>query len=158
RTWNTAQPFIKPRSGETPLFDQAMAQCFAPDDASRLLDFWADMFQDPLHPPGLIIVLLGKSLSGKSRLPASIGRTLGSLFLRDLPARDRLSKFNALVKGRLFVHVDEMSAATNRHIEDIAKLLATAEKIYIEHKGIDKIAVDNLVRLLITSEHDPIAL
>jgi hypothetical protein len=51
-----------------------------------------------------------------------------------------------------------MSAATNRHIEDIVKLIATAESLYIERKGIDKIAVNNVVRLLITSEHDPIAL
>src|SRR5262249_18251130 len=86
------------------------------------------------------------------------GAMLGSLYSGELHPAMLTDKFNGVLDGKLFVHFGEVTQEYSRRGHEVLKLIATAKRIFIERKGIDKIGIDNVLRLLITSEKDAVAL
>jgi hypothetical protein len=158
REWNMADDFVTPVGNEPPpYFARVVNECFAPDDREWLLDWLAHLVQDPLHPCGTAVGIVGKSNCGKSRLGAYFGRVLGRMLYHPLTSAGNLtSKFNADSEGSLLLHVDEGAAEDLEQRLPDFKAAVTSETRRIERKNFDSFRVPNLIRILLTGEVVPV--
>jgi hypothetical protein len=157
RVWNVAENFITPKEGPTPSFDQAMGLLL---DADRqwFLDWLADLVQNPCHLIGTAVCLTGPSRAGKSIIGNYIGRMLGRMYCLIESTVSVGHTFNAEERDALMIHYDEAEAGDTKRVLGVLKSKITAQTRSIEAKGVDKVFVNNVVRALFTSEHDPVPL
>jgi hypothetical protein len=158
--WNMAHSFITPKDGDEPAyFMRLIREAFAPADGDRVLDWIADMVQNPTEKPGTVTAITGKPYSGKTKLWEYVGRMLGRpLYHMVTGADDLTNRFNADSEGALLIFVDEAQADDlKRHLPKF-KSLVTGETRRVERKRVDPITIANVVRLALACEHIPVLL
>lgn len=121
-----------------------------------VLDWLADIMQDPGSKPGTALVLVGEQGAGKSFLGEGIMRPIigdtHSAQAADIGAL--VSQFNKLAENRLFLQVDESTTSGSRAAADKLKSIISDKSILIQPKGIDTYAAPNHMRLLFTSNRE----
>jgi len=129
--------------------------CDGNADLFRWVFAWfAQMVQDPSHKPGTALVLRGGMGTGKT----IVGEIFGSLFshhyvLVDQP-KHLTGAFNSHMESGLLLQADEGFWAGDKGAEGRLRGLITSDHQLIERKNVDPIRLPNLVRVLITSNHD----
>ncbi len=119
-----------------------------------VLAWFAHMMQHPAERIGTSLVLRGGEGVGKTK----IGEVFGSLIRRHYLLVDNpryiTGQFNAHLESCMLLQADEGFWAGDRQAEGVLKSLITSSRQMIERKGVDPVPMQNLVRLLVTSNED----
>jgi hypothetical protein len=125
--------------------------------ADFLLNWLADILQNPTRKPGVCIVLRGRQGCGKSVVGAIARKLLGPKNVLTVNDRDRLlGKFNSSVMNKILLVGEEMLFAGDRGTTDKLKHLITGQTLPVEFKFGDALEVDSFHRLLLTSNHEQV--
>lgn len=127
-----------------------------PDTYEWIMDWLANLFQQPSKKYGTCLVLTGKPGTGKSFLhQCVIGPILGeSLYVPNYDIPTITSNFNIMYAGKLLIGCDEATSHRQRHQFEKMKTLITDIKMRVEPKGKDAFHIENLTRYILTSNHD----
>lgn len=131
-----------------------------PDAARWVLDWCADMLQQPGKKPGTALVLVGEQGAGKTFLgecvlgpiigPAHYGQTNSINSITD--------RFNQLVDNKLLLQCDEALHSYQRDMSARLKALVTDQTLKIEPKFVNPFVKPNHMRFLFTSNEETAAL
>jgi hypothetical protein len=122
--------------------------------AGLLLDWCADIVQNPTRKPGVAVVLRGSEGSGKSVLGAILRRVLGPRNVLVNADKDRLlGRFNSALAGKILIQAEETFFAGDARTADALKHLITGQTLEIELKFGRSFEIDSFHRLLITTNH-----
>jgi hypothetical protein len=122
--------------------------------AEFILDWCADIVQNPTRKPGVAIVLRGKEGTGKSVLGAILRRLLGPRNVLVNADKDRLlGRFNSALAGKILIQAEETFFAGDARTTDALKHLITGQTLEVEMKFGRSFEIDSFHRLLITSNH-----
>jgi hypothetical protein len=122
--------------------------------AKFILDWCADIIQNPTRKPGVAIVLRGNEGTGKSVLGAILRRLLGPRNVLVNADKDRLlGRFNAALAGKILIQAEETFFAGDARTSDALKHLITGHTLEVELKFGRSFEIESFHRLLITSNH-----
>jgi len=120
-----------------------------------LLWYIADIVQNPNKSPHISIVLKGLMGVGKDTLTRIIEALIGVQYVLATDTFDDLfGKFNSSLKDKIVVSMEEAKWTSANAVQNQLKSFITCEKIGIEVKYLSKFEVDNIIRLIISSNDD----
>ena len=148
---------VEPAPGHCSIVLNHIHQVIAGGDdrkAEFILNWCADIFQNPTRKPGVALVLRGSEGTGKSVLGAILRRLLGSRNVLVNSDKDRLlGKFNSALASKILIQAEETFFAGDARTTDALKHLITGQTLEIELKFGRSFEIDSFHRLLITSNH-----
>tara|TARA_Y100000310_G_scaffold324866_1_gene387305 strand:+ start:599 stop:2929 length:2331 start_codon:yes stop_codon:yes gene_type:complete len=120
-----------------------------------VIQWLAQLFQEPTKKPGTALVLVGQPGAGKSFLPENILRPIiGDAHFAKASTTERLtSKFNKHMSGRLLIQGEEVMNSNRRVDAEALKDMITSRMRTIEPKGQDSFEMEDLSRYIFTSNH-----
>lgn len=122
--------------------------------AEFILDWCADIVQNPTRKPGVAVVLRGSEGTGKSVLGAVLRRLLGPRNVLVNADKDRLlGRFNSALASNILIQAEETFFAGDARTGDALKHLITGQTLEIEVKFGRSFEIESFHRLLITSNH-----
>ena len=154
-TWNGYS--IEPKEGNCELFLQHIEKivCSGNDKWYEwLLDWLADLVQNPAEPKGCAIVMRGGEGVGKGTLANTIGEIFGPHYRHLIDDAHLLSNFNSHLFDAVFVFADEITWGGNKKTAGKLKGMVTERDLVGERKGVDAISYRNLVHLMIASNSE----
>lgn len=122
--------------------------------AEWLLHWFANIVREPMKKSLTAPVIIGKQGAGKSLLVNYFGRILGSAFVTVTNADHLYGRFNAHTTTCLLMHSEEALFGGEKKHRGVIKSLITDETRMFEAKGLDAKPVNNLLRLIMTSNED----
>ena len=123
-------------------------------DFEWIFGWFAHMVQKPAERIGTSLVLRGLEGTGKTKVGEIMGSLIDRHYLLVDSPRYITGQFNAHLANCLLLQADEGFWAGDRQAEGVLKSLITSSRQMIERKGVDPVAIRNLVRLMITSNED----
>jgi hypothetical protein len=131
-----------------------------PKAAKWVLDWCADILQDPGNKPGTSLVLVGVPGAGKTFLGEGImGAIIGPGHYGQVNSVESLtSRFNTLVDNKVLVQCDEAVHSYQRDASARLKAIVTDKTMRVEPKYINPYVKPNHMRLLFTSNEETAAL
>lgn len=144
---------VEPKVGDASPYADYVRAVFGPG-ANYLLDWAALKVQNPTRLMGVAPVLVSEEEgTGKTTFLRILSTIFGS-HAALLQSSDQLTgRFNAELAGALFVQCDEVMFAGDKKGADRAKSIITDPTISIEYKGIDRIKMENMVGVGLTTNH-----
>lgn len=124
------------------------------DHYEWVLDWMADMYQDPANPKGCALVMKGPEGCGKGTLMEAMGRTIGRHYKHLTQERHLTGNFNAHMQDALLVFADEVVYGGNKKDAGVLKALVTEPKLLVERKGLDAYSYRNCAHIGIASNED----
>jgi hypothetical protein len=125
--------------------------------AEFILNWCADILQNPTRKPGVALVLRGSEGTGKSALGAVLRRLLGAQNVLVNADKDRLlGRFNSALAGKILIQAEESFFAPDSRTADALKHLITGQTLEIELKFGRSFQIGSFHRLLITSNHSQV--
>jgi hypothetical protein len=122
-----------------------------------ILNWCADILQNPCRKPGVAVVLRGDEGTGKSVLGAILRRLLGPRNVLVNADKDRLlGRFNAALGSKILIQAEETFFAGDSRTADALKHLITGQTLEIEQKFGRSFEIESFHRLLITSNHSQV--
>jgi hypothetical protein len=154
-TWNGFA--VEPRPGSCDLFLGHLYVGLCRGEIAHyefLLDWLADLVQDPANPKGCAIVMRGPEGSGKGTLANTIGKLFGPHYIHLIDEKHLTGNFNAHMMEAIVVFADEIT--WGGHVKTSGKLkgLVTEDLLLGERKGIDAIRYRNHAHLIVASNSD----
>ncbi len=119
-----------------------------------VLDWLADMLQDPGKPKGTAIVMRGTEGVGKGTLYQWLAPMFGPHATHLIDDHHLTGNFNNLLADTMLLFADEITWGGNVKSAGKLKGLVTEKSIVIERKGIDSIKNKNYIRMIISSNSD----
>lgn len=119
-----------------------------------LMDWMADMFQEPHDPKGCAVILGGKEGAGKGTLANAIDRIFGMHSSIISNSKHLTSNFNDMVMDSVFIFADEVVYAGNNETAQMLKALVTEKQGTREAKFGAKEKVDQFVHLMMATNND----
>ena len=148
---------IEPEPGDYSLVLDHIQKIIANGDdrkAEFLLNWCADIVQNPTRKPGVAVVLRGGEGAGKSVLGAVLRRLLGPRNVLVNADKDRLlGRFNSALASKILIQAEETFFAGDARTADALKHLITGQTLEIELKFGRSFEMELFHRLLITSNH-----
>jgi hypothetical protein len=149
--------WIDPSPGDCSIIVDHIKRVIAGGDdkkAEFILDWCADIVQNPTRKPGVAIVLRGNEGTGKSALGAVLRRLLGARNVLVNADKDRLlGRFNSALAGKILIQAEETFFAGDARTTDALKHLITGPTLEIELKFGRSFEIESFHRLLIMSNH-----
>jgi hypothetical protein len=148
---------VDPVEGDWSLFKAHIAEVICNGDEKLneyVLDWMADIFQNPMRPKGVALVIHGQEGTGKGSLAKFLGKACGHHFAHVTHERHLIGNFNSHMMDKLLVFADEVVYGGSRQTAGILKALVTEERLVCERKGLDPFFYDNRARLIIASNED----
>jgi Family of unknown function (DUF5906) len=149
---------VTPAPGDCSIVTDHIMQIVADNILAKgefLLNWFADILQNPTRKPGVCIALRGGQGCGKSVVAAIMRRILGSRNVLTTSDKDRiLGRFNSAVMNKILLVGEEMLFAGDRATTDKLKHLITGQTLPIEIKFGDTLEIESHHRLLLTSNHE----
>jgi hypothetical protein len=122
-----------------------------------LLNWLADILQNPTRKPGVCVVLRGRQGCGKTVVGAIARKLLGPKNVLTVNEKDRmLGRFNSSVMNKILLVGEEMLFGGDRPTMDKLKHLITGQTLPIEFKFGDALEIESHHRLLLTSNHEQV--
>jgi len=120
-----------------------------------VLDWCADLIQDPMEPKGTAIVLHGKEGTGKGTFCTMLGNIIGQKHYKHVTNEKHLTgNFNYHLMDGLLIFADEVVYGGDRRVAGLLKSLVTEKELICERKGIDSFMYENRARLCVASNED----
>jgi hypothetical protein len=125
--------------------------------AEYILNWCADIVQNPTRKPGVALVLRGREGAGKTVLGALLRRVLGRRNVLINSDKDRLfGQFNSAMAGKILVQAEESFFVGDARTTEALKHLITGQTLQVEIKFGRSFEIDSFHRLLITSNHEQV--
>lgn len=148
---------IKPRPGKWSLFEEHIFENICGgrrDHYEWLIQWMAQLVQEPAIKLGTAVVIRGGKGTGKSIFAETFGKLFGSYF-KTLNSGDHVtSRFNSIYEHSLLLCADEAIWAGDKKGEGTLKGLITAPEIWIERKGYEGAYKKNFTRFIFTTNAD----
>jgi hypothetical protein len=148
---------LKPAPGDCSIILDHIEQVIAGGDnrkAEFVLNWCADIVQNPTRKPGVAIGLRGNEGTGKTVLGAILRRILGTRNVLVNADKDRLlGRFNSALAGKILIQAEETFFAGDAKTTDALKHLITGQTLEVELKFGRSFEIESFHRLLITSNH-----
>jgi hypothetical protein len=151
---------VTPAPGDCSIVIDHILQVVADGDQAKgefLLNWLADILQNPTRKPGVCVVLRGRQGCGKTVVGAIARKLLGPRNVLTVNEKDRLlGRFNSSVMNKILLVGEEMLFAGDHATIDKLKHLITGQTLPIEFKFGDALEIDSHHRLLLTSNHEQV--
>jgi Family of unknown function (DUF5906) len=151
---------VTPANGDCSIITDHILKVVADGDPAKsdfLLNWLADILQNPTRKPGVCIVLRGRQGCGKTVVGAIMRRLIGPRNVLTTSEKDRiLGRFNASVMNKILIIGEEMIFAGDRATIDKLKHLITGQTLPIEFKFGDALEIESHHRLLLASNHEQV--
>jgi hypothetical protein len=151
---------IEPAFGECSFVLDHIRQVVTGGDdqkAEFILNWCADILQNPTRKPGVALVLRGSEGTGKSALGAVLRRLLGERNVVVNADKDRLlGRFNSALAAKILIQAEESFFAPDSRTADALKHVITGQTLEIELKFGRSFEIGSFHRLLITSNHSQV--
>lgn len=154
-TWNGFS--VTPRPGDCSLFLAHIKDiicCGNEEIYEWVIDWMADLIQEPDEPKGCAIVMRGGEGIGKGTLANAIGSLFGPHYRHLIDDSHLTSNFNAHLLDAIVVFADEITWGGNKKTDGKLKGMVTERNLVGERKGIDAILYRNMIHLIIASNND----
>ena len=149
---------VKPVEGNWALFDHHIKEilCEGNEELHNfVLDWVADILQDPMNPKGTAIVMHGTEGVGKGTFCEMVGKMVGLAHYKHVTNERHLTgNFNYHLMDGLFVFADEVIYGGSRSTAGILKSMVTEKLLVCERKGVDSFMYENRARLAVASNED----
>lgn len=146
---------IEPRQGAWDLLAWHLRETICggiQDEYEYLLDWFAHLVQFPDNKPGVALVLRGGKGWGKSIVFQQLVSRMGSNAIVLGNNKQLTGQFNAHLRNRMLVVVEESFFAAHHQQEGVLKHLITDEATTFEAKGVDPVQGRSVLRaVLITN-------
>lgn len=120
-----------------------------------IIDWFADIVQDPGKKKGTALVLYGEQRAGKGTTYQGLMKILGQqLVYQTADMTDITGKFNAFMEMCLFCFADEATWSKGHDASTKLKNLISEDNKGIERKGIDKYYAESFMRLGVSTNRD----
>lgn len=119
-----------------------------------LLDWCADLVQNPHDPKGCAVVLKGLEGTGKGTFAKALGVLMGPHFRHLIDDSYLTSNFNSHMMDALLVFADEITWGGNLKSAGKLRGIITERMLLGERKGVDALLYRNLVHMVIASNAD----
>ncbi len=154
-TWNGFA--VESVQGDCDLFIEHIREIVCGGDkdiATWVLDWCADMVQNPSVPPGTALVMRGEEGTGKGTFADTLGQLVGSHYRHLIDDTHLTSNFNAHMVDALFVFADEITWGGNKKTQGKLKGLVTERNLMAERKGVDSVMYRSMVRIVIAGNEE----
>lgn len=119
-----------------------------------LMDWMADMFQEPADPKGCAVVLGGVEGAGKGTLANALAKVFG-IHASIVSNSDHLtSKFNDMIMDSVFLFADEVVYAGSHDVANRLKAMVTEKTNTKEKKFGDKVKVDSFLHIMMSTNNE----
>jgi hypothetical protein len=145
---NTYTPaIIERRQGDVTPFLRHM-ELIMPDAGDRkiYLDYLAHNARFPGHKIPWAPLIQSEEGAGKGVIKTILTHVMGSTYVHAPNAKELVesgSKFNAWMRGKLFIIVDEIKVDERRDMIEVLKPMISEKEIEIQGKGVDQDKEDN---------------
>lgn len=119
-----------------------------------LLNWLAFCVQYPERQGGVAVVCRGEKGTGKGTLGRIMTEIFGAHGIQISHSRHLTGNFNAHLRAVAFLFSDEAFFAGDKAGEGVLKSIITEDKIVIEQKGVDAVAVKNRLKIIMASNND----
>lgn len=148
---------VKPVRGNAELILDYLKEVICDNNQSNyeyLLNWLAYCVQFPERQGGVAIVCRGQKGTGKGTLGRIMTEIFGAHGIQISNSRHLTGNFNAHLRAVAFLFSDEAFFAGDKAGEGVLKSIITEDKIIIEQKGIDAVAVKNRLKIIMASNND----
>lgn len=149
---------VEPEEGDWSLFNNHIKEVLCEDNEELhdfVLDWIADIIQDPMTPKGTAIVMHGEEGIGKGTFCEMVGRIVGKAHYKHVTnPRHLTGNFNKLLMDALLVFADEVIYGGDRQTRGIIKSMVTEKEMVCEPKGIDPFMCESRMRLAVASNEE----
>lgn len=145
---------VEPRQGECGLFLSHIKDiiCYGNEKIYKwVMDWLADLIQDPGEPKGCAVVMRGGEGAGKGTFANTIGELFGPHYCHLIDDSHLTSNFNAHIMEAIVVFADEVTWGGNKKSSGKLKGMVTEKHIVGERKGVDALIYRNRIHMLIAS-------
>ena len=119
-----------------------------------LINFIADMVQNPQNLPSVALVFKSKQGLGKDLLVNYLEKIIGEKYIyRTSNVEEVYGTFNPAVKGKLLVQINELDGKDGFAKKERLKDSITAESLNINEKNIKQFRIMNAIRWIIFSNN-----
>ena len=148
------KPDVEMRSGDITRFTDFM-ELLIPDAGDReiLVSYMAAVVQNPGVKFQWTPVLQGTPGNGKTLAATCVAYAIGEQYTHMPPTKKLGNQFNAWLKNKCFIIVEEFHMSGRRDILDELKPLITNLRIEAEGKGVDAAMIDNLSNWFCCTNH-----
>jgi hypothetical protein len=119
-----------------------------------VLDWMADLYQDPANPKGCAVVMHGIEGCGKGTFMEALGRTMGRHYKHVTQEEHLTGRFNGHLQDSLLTFADEVTYGGSRKTAGNLKAMVTEPKLTVERKGVDAYSFKNCARIGVASNED----
>ncbi len=119
-----------------------------------LIDWMADVIQDPANPKGCAVGIKGIEGTGKGTMMEWFGELFGPHYSHLIDTSHLTSNFTAHLNEALIIFVDEAIWGGDHRAAGKVKGLITEKNIITERKGIDAELSKNYSRVVVASNED----
>lgn len=149
---------VEPKEGNWQMFNNHILEilCGGKEELHTfVLDWMADLLQDPMEPKGTAIVMKGKEGTGKGTFCELMGKLVGKQHYKHVTNERHLTgNFNYHLMDGLLVFADEVIYGGSRQTAGILKSMVTEKMLVCERKGVDSFMYENRSRLVVASNED----
>jgi hypothetical protein len=145
---------VEPEKGDWSLFQDHIKEIICRGDQKLytwILDWMADLVQDPGEPKGTAIVMSGVEGCGKGTFCQMIGKLFGTHYKHLTNDEHLVGRFNGHMVDAVFVFADEAVFGGDRKAAGKLKALVTEKIITGERKGVDAIQYRNCAHVVMAS-------
>lgn len=155
--YNLFQGFdIKPVKGDISKWEAVMSASFGKHHYEFIMDWFADMYQNPDRKVMFAVVVKGEKGTGKNTFEEVLGRSLlpNQYYMRTANKDQLFGKFNKQLASNLLTVGQEIVWGGDHNHDSVLKDMITERSRTIEIKGQDSFTVANFSRMYITSNAD----
>jgi hypothetical protein len=148
---------VEPAQGDWTLLREHIKNvlcCGNEDHFNWVLDWMADLYQDPANPKGCAVVMHGVEGCGKGTFVEAMGRTMGRHYKHLTQESHLTGNFNGHLQDALLVFADEVTYGGSRKTAGNLKAMVTESKLMVERKGVDAYSFRNCGHICIASNED----
>lgn len=140
--------------GDWSMFHDHIRDVICSGDQGRLewvLDWMADAVQDPMHPKGTAIIMMGKEGTGKGTFANIFGKLFGRHYKAIQDEEHLVGRFNGHLEQTVLIFADEVTYGGSKKVSGKLKALVTESHLTCERKGVDSTSYKNCAHLLVAS-------
>ncbi len=147
---------VTPKEGDISIFMDIMKKAYDPEHLNIMLDWFAQLYQQPHIKPLWAVVVKGDKGTGKNTLEEMLGRGLlyTDNYFRTADTNALFGRFTGHLASVLLISGQEILWGGDHKHDSTIKDMITERTRKLERKGIDATIVANHSRLFMTSNAD----